>query len=307
MKQTKSTKTVVANMVVKRVVLKQLNNEKFGTVKVVKTEDDEGFACLDDLCDILNLSKKEVIEKLDGHLHTVSPKKTEVTKYDTDYVDEVGIYLLYFLSKEKYTIQVQNWLDKEFFQSLREQHRFDAGTDQDSFISDVDLKRHALRDLATANNVIKSGHFMKGKEIPELTQSHLIGWWHNLNDQTVFMLQFNCQSDCDVYKNIRMNVYLRKMVDGRVDMCTMHISFLDLDDDNREFFVIETVIPSSDVLDGSILDYIMEDQFLDEDIMEPGNLEIVLILNATMSFHRSRRIENEGTAGYHRVFVIRLR
>ena len=297
MKQTKSTKTVADKMVVKKVVLKQLNNEKFGTVKVVKTEDDEGFACLDDLCDILNLSKKEVIEKLDGHLHTVSPKKTEVTKYDTDYVDEVGIYLLYFLSKEKYTIQVQNWLDKEFFQSLREQHRFDAGTDQDSFISDVDLKRHALRDLATANNVIKSGHFMKGKDIPELTLSHLIGWWHNLNDQTVFMLQFNCQSDCDVYKNIRMNVYLRKMVDGRVDMCTMHISFLDLDDDNREFFVIETVIPSSDVLDGSILDYIMVDQFLDEDIMEPGNLEIVLILNATMSFHRSRRIEKKEQQG----------
>ena len=297
MKKSKSTKTVAANMVVKRVVLKQLHNEKFGTVKVVKTEDDEGFACLDDLCDILNLSKKEVIEKLDGHLHTVSPKKTEVTKYDTDYVDEVGIYLLYFLSKEKYTIQVQNWLDKEFFQSLREQHRFDAGTDQDSFISDVDLKRHALRDLATANNVIKSGHFMKGKDIPELTLSHLIGWWHNLNDQTIFMLQFNCQSDCDVYKNIRMNVYLRKMVDGRVDMCTMHISFLDLDDDNREFFVIETVIPSSDVLDGSILDYIMEDQFLDEDIMEPGNLEIVLILNATMSFHRSRRIEKKEQQG----------
>ena len=297
MKQTKSTKTVAANMVVKRVVLKQLNNEKFGTVKVVKTEDGEGFACLDDLCNILNLSKKEVIDKLDGHLHTVSPKKTEVTKYDTDYVDEVGIYLLYFLSKEKYTIQVQNWLDKDFFQSLREQHRFDAGTDQDSFISDMDLKRHALRDLATANNVIKSGHFMKGKDIPELTQSHLIGWWHNVNDQTIFMLQFNCQSDCYVYKNIRMNVYLRKMVDGRVDMCTMHISFLDLDDDNREFFVIETVIPSSDVLDGSILDYIMEDQFLDEDIMEPGNLEIVLILNATMSFHRSRRIEKKEQQG----------
>ena len=297
MKQTKSTKTVAANMVVKRVVLKQLHNEKFGMVKVVKTEDGEGFACLDDLCDILNLSKKEVIEKLDGHLHTVSPKKTEVTKYDTDYVDEVGIYLLYFLSKEKYTIQVQNWLDKEFFQSQHEQHRIDAGIDQDRFVSDMDLKLHALRDLATANNVIKSGHFMKGKEIPELTQSHLIGWWHNLNDQTIFMLQFNGQSDCHVYKNIRMNVYLKKMVDGRVDMCAMRISFLDLDDDNREFFVIETVIPSSAVLDGSILDYIMEDQFLDEDIMEPGNLEIVLILNATMSFHRSRRIEKKEQQG----------
>ena len=297
MKQTKSTKTVANKMVVKKVVLKQLNNEKFGTVKVVKTEDGEGFACLDDLCDILNLSKKEVIDKLDGHLHTVSPKKTEVTKYDTDYVDEVGIYLLYFLSKEKYTIQVQNWLDKEFFQSLREQHRFDAGTDQDSFISDVDLKRHALRDLATANNVIKSGHFMKGKDIPELTLSHLIGWWHNLNDQTIFMLQFNCQSDCDVYKNIRMNVYLRKMVDGRVDMCTMHISFLDLDDDNHEFLVIDTIMPSCVISDGTILDYIMEDQFIDEDVMDQEGLELIMILNGTMSFHRSRRIEKKEQQG----------
>ena len=297
MKQTKSTKTVAANMVVKRVVLKQLNNEKFGTVKVVKTEDGEGFACLDDLCDILNLSKKEVIEKLDGHLHTVSPKKTEVTKYDTDYVDEVGIYLLYFLSKEKYTIQVQNWLDKEFFQSLHEQHRVDAGTDQGSFISDMDLKRHALRDLATANNVIKSGHFMKGKDIPELTQSHLIGWWHNLNDQTIFMLQFNCQSDCDVYKNIRMNVYLRKMVDGRVDMCAMHISFLDLDDDNHEFLVIDTIMPSCVISDGTILDYIMEDQFIDEDVMDQEGLELIMILNGTMSFHRSRRIEKKEQQG----------
>jgi hypothetical protein len=41
----------------------------------------------------------------------------------------------------------------------------------------------------------------------------------------------------------------------------------------------------------------MEDQFLDEDIMEPGNLEIVLILNATMSFHRSRRIEKKEQQG----------
>ena len=297
MKQTKSTKTVANKIVVKKVVLKQLNSEKFGTVKVVKTEDGEGFACLDDLCDILNLSKKEVIEKLDGHLHTVSPKKTEVTKYDTDYVDEVGIYLLYFLSKEKYTIQVQNWLDKEFFQSLHEQHCVDAGTDQDSFISDMDLKRHALRDLATANNVIKSGHFMKGKDIPELTQSHLIGWWHNLNDQTVFMLQFNCQSDCDVYKNIRMNVYLRKMVDGRVDMCAMHISFLDLDDDNHEFLVIDTIMPSSVISDGTILDYIMEDQFIDEDIMDQESLDFIMILNGTMSFHRSRRIEKKEPQG----------
>ena len=297
MKQTKSTKTVAANMVVKRVVLKQLNNEKFGTVKVVKTEDGEGFACLDDLCDILNLSKKEVIEKLDGHLHTVSPKKTEVTKYDTDYVDEVGIYLLYFLSKEKYTIQVQNWLDKEFFQSLHEQHRDDTATDHDTLVLDVDFQRQVLRNMATADNVIKSGHFMKGKDIPELTQSHLIGWWHNLNDQSIFMLQFNCQSDCCLYGNIRMNIYLRKMVDGRIDFCDMHITFLDLDDDNHEFLVIDTIMPSSAILDGTILDYIMEDQFIDEDIMDQESLDLIMILNGTMSFHRSRRIEKKEQQG----------
>ena len=267
MKQTKLTKTVAANI-----------------------EDGEGFACLDDLCDILNLSKKEVIEKLDGHLHTVSPQKTEVTKYDTDYVDEVGIYLLYFLSKEKYTIQVQNWLDKEF-------HRDDTATDHDTLVLDVDFQRQVLRNMATADNVIKSGHFMKGKDIPELTQSHLIGWWHNLNDQTIFMLQFNCQSDSYVYENVRMNVYLRKMVDGRIDMCAMHISFLDLDDDNREFLVIDTIIPSSVVLDGSILDFIMEDQFADVDILEPGDLNTIMILNGTMSFHRSRRIEKKEQQG----------
>ena len=138
---------------------------------------------------------------------------------------------------------------------------------------------------------------MKGKDIPEVTQSHLIGWWHNLNDQTIFMLQFNCQSDSYVYENVRMNVYLRKMVDGRIDMCAMHISFLDLDDDNREFLVIDTIIPSSVVLDGSILDFIMEDQFADVDILEPGDLNTIMILNGTMSFHRSRRIEKKEQQG----------
>jgi hypothetical protein len=94
-----------------------------------------------------------------------------------------------------------------------------------------------------------------------------------------------------------MNVYLRKMVDGRIDMCAMHISFLDLDDDNREFLVIDTIIPSSVVLDGSILDFIMEDQFADVDILEPGDLNTIMILNGTMSFHRSRRIEKKEQQG----------
>ena len=292
MKQTKSTKTVANKMVVKKVVLKQLSNKKFGTVKVVKTDNGGGFACLDDLCNILNLSKKEVIDKLDGHLHTVSPQKTEVTKYDTDYVDEVGIYLLYFLSKEKYTIQVQNWLDKEFFQPLHEQHRDDTATDHDTLVLDVDFQRQVLRNMATADNVIKSGHFMKGKDIPELTQSHLIGWWHNLNDQTIFMLQFNCQSDCYVYENVRMNVYLRKMVDGRIDMCAMHISFLDLDDDSFEYWSFDTWLPSYAVLDNTVLDYLLEELTLDVDVLDPENVDLVVLLNGTMSFHRSRRLEN---------------
>ena len=44
----------------------------------------------------------------------------------------------------------------------------------------------------------------------------------------------------------------------------MRVSFLDLDDDNHEFLVIDTIIPSSVISDGTILDYIMEDQFIDE-------------------------------------------
>ena len=47
-KVTTSTKTVS-----KKVELKQLTNDEFGTVKVVTTSDGDGYACLDDLCDIL--------------------------------------------------------------------------------------------------------------------------------------------------------------------------------------------------------------------------------------------------------------
>ena len=57
------------------------------------------------------------------------------------------------------------------------------------------------------------------------------------------------------------------------------------------------IIPNSVVLDGSILDFIMEDQFADVDILEPGDLNTVMILNGTMSFHRSRRIEKKEQQG----------
>jgi len=181
-------------------------------------------------------------------------------------------------------------LDKDFLKPLHEQANAHLGLNKkDRLFTESNLQLEVLRNMATATNVIKSGHFKTGKAIPELTHSHLIGWWHNLNDQSIFMLQFNCQSDSRLYGNIRMNVYLRKMVDGRTGSCAMHISYLDLDDDNHEFLVIDTIMPSSVISDGSILDYIMEDQFIDEDIMDQESLDLIMILNGTMSFHRSRR------------------
>ena len=66
-----------------------------------------------------------------------------------------------------------------------------------------------------------------------------------------------------------------------------------LDDDNHEFLVIDTIMPSSVISDGTILDYIMEDQFINEDIMDQESLDLIMILNGTMSFHRSRRIEKK--------------
>ena len=280
------------------VKVRVLSHREFGNVKVVNDGDYKGYACLDDLCAILNLSKKQVKEKLDGHLYTVSPKDPKETFRDMDFVDEFGIYVMYIMSKEKNTIRVQEWLDEEFLKPLHEQANAHMGLNKnDKLFTESNLQLEVLRNMATATNVIKSGHFKTGKAIPELTHSHLIGWWHNLNDQSIFMLQFNCQSDSCLYGNIRMNVYLRKMVDGRTGSCAMHISFLDLDDDNHEFLVIDTIMPSSVISDGSILDYIMEDQFIDEDIMDQESLDLIMILNGTMSFHRSRRIEKKEQQG----------
>ena len=281
-----------------KVKVRQLSHREFGNVKVVNDGEYKGYSCLDDLCAILNLSKKQVKEKLDGHLYTVSPKEPSEKFHDMDFVDELGIYVMCIMSKEKNTIRVQEWLDEEFLKPLHEQANAHLGLNKnDKLFTESNLQLEVLRYMATATNVIKSGHFKTGKAIPELTHSHLIGWWHNLNDQSIFMLQFNCQSDSCLYGNIRMNVYLRKMVDGRTGSCAMHISFLDLDDDNHEFLVIDTIMPSSVISDGSILDYIMEDQFIDEDIMDQESLDLIMILNGTMSFHRSRRIEKKEPQG----------
>ena len=281
-----------------KVKVRVLSHREFGNVKVVNDGEYNGYACLDDLCAILNLSKKQVKEKLDGHLYTVSPKDPKEKISDMDFVDEFGIYVMYIMSKEKNAVRVQEWLDKEFLKPLYEQSNAHLGLNKnDKLFTESNLQLEVLRNMATATNVIKSGHFKTGKAIPELTHSHLIGWWHNLNDQSIFMLQFNCQSDSCLYGNIRMNVYLRKMVDGRTGSCAMHISFLDLDDDNHEFLVIDTIMPSSVISDGTILDYIMEDQFIDEDIMDQESLDLIMILNDTMSFHRSRRIEKKEQQG----------
>jgi len=291
MKKTVSTK--VTN------VFNELLSKEFGKVRVVSNEKTgEGYVSADDLCRILELSEKEVFPKLSNHLYTVILEGAIDKQQKMPFVDENGLYMMFLLSKKKDAIRFQEWLDEEFLKPLHEQANARMGLNKnDKLFTESNLQLEVLRYMATATNVIKSGHFKTGKAIPELTHSHLIGWWHNLNDQSVFMLQFNCQSDCCLYENIRINVYLRKMVDGRTGSCAMHISFLDLDDDNHEFLVIDTIMPSSVISDGSILDYIMEDQFIDEDIMDQESLDLIMILNGTMSFHRSRRIEKKEQQG----------
>ena len=291
MKKTESTK--VTN------VFNELHSKEFGKVRVVSNEKNgEGYVSANDLCRILELSEKEVFPKLSNHLYTVILEGASDKQQKMPFVDENGLYMMFLLSKKKDAIRFQEWLDEEFLKPLHEQANARMGLNKnDKLFTESNLQLEVLRDMATATNVIKSGHFKTGKAIPELTHSHLIGWWHNLNDQSVFMLQFNCQSDCCLYENIRINVYLRKMVDGRTGSCAMHISFLDLDDDNHEFLVIDTIMPSSVISDGSILDYIMEDQFIDEDIMDQESLDLIMILNGTMSFHRSRRIEKKEPQG----------
>ncbi len=287
MKQTKSTK--VTN------VFDELHSKEFGKVRVVSNEKEgEGYVSTVDLCRILGLSEKEVFPKLSAHLYTVMVGGASEKQQKMPFVDEKGLYIKFLLSKKKDAIRFQEWLEDEFLNPLCDQRKALAGLKKDDkLVIESDLQLQVLRYMATANNVQMSGHFKEGKPIPELTLSHLIGWWHNINDQSTFMLQFNCKTNCYIYENIRMNVYLNKMVDGRIDYCDMRITFLDLDDDNLEFMEINTIMPSSAIMDGTILDYIMDDQFVDEDVTDSGNIDLVVILNGTMSFHRSRRIETK--------------
>ena len=267
MKKTESTK--VTN------VFNELHSKEFGKVRVVNNEKNgEGYVSADDLCRILELSEKEVFPKLSNHLYTVILEGTSDKQQKMPFVDENGLYMMFLLSKKKDAIRFQEWLNGEFLQALFDQRKALAGLKKnDKLVAEPDLQRQALRYMATAKNVEKSGHFIVGKDIPDLTMAHLRGWWYNPNDKSTFMLQFNCKTD-------------------NTEACDMRIRFLDLDDDSFEYWSFDTWLPSYAVLDNTVLDYLLEEITLDEDVLDPKNVDLVVLLNGTMSFHRSRRLEN---------------
>jgi len=287
MKQTKTTKvTNVTN------VFHELHSKEFGKVRVVSNEKTgEGYVCADDLCRILELSEKDVFPKLSNHLYTVVLEDGSDKQQKMPFVDESGLYMMFLLSKMKNAIRFQDWLHGEFLQSLYDQRKALAGLKKDDkLIAESNLQLQALRYMATAKNVEKSGHFRVGKDIPDLTMAHLRGWWYNPNDKSTFMLQFNCKTNCYIYENLRMNVYLTKDEDDNTEVYNMTIRFLDLDDDNLEMMSYDTWIPEYAVTDNAILDYILEEMTLDDDFLEPENIDVLVILNSIVSFHRSRRI-----------------
>ena len=285
MKQTKSTKVAkVTN------VFNELNSKEFGKVRVVCNEKTgEGYVSADDLCRILELSQEDVFPKL-NHLYTVILGDAGDKQQKMPFVDESGLYIMFLLSKRKDAIRFQDWLHEEFLQALSEQRKVLAGLKKDAkLVAEPNLRLQALRYMATAKNVEKSGHFKVGKDIPDLTMAHLRGWWYNPNDKSTFMLQFNCKTDCYIYENLRMNVYLTKQEDGNTEACDMLIKFLDLDDDSFQYMSYDTWLPEYAVEDNIILDYLLEEITLDDDYLEPENVDVLVILNSIVSFHRSRR------------------
>ena len=275
-------------------VFSELNSKEFGKVRVVSNEDaGEGYISADDLCRILELSAKDVFPKISNHLYTVVLEDGGDKQRKMPFVDESGLYMMYLLSKKEDAIRFQDWLHEEFLQALYEQRKALAGLKKDDrLVAESNLQLQALRYMATAKNVEKSGHFRVGKDIPDLTMAHLRGWWYNPNDKSTFMLQFNCKTDCYIYENLRMNVYLTKQEDGNTEACDMLIKFLDLDDDNLEMMSYDTWLPEYAVSDNIILDYLLEEITLDDDYLEPENIDVLVILNSIVSFHRSRCLEN---------------
>ena len=272
-------------------VFSELNSKEFGKVRVVSNEKTgEGYVSADDLCRILELSQEDVFPKL-NHLYTVILGDAGDKQQKMPFVDESGLYIMFLLSKRKDAIRFQNWLHEEFLQALSEQRKVLAGLKKDAkLVAEPNLRLQALRYMATAKNVEKSGHFKVGKDIPDLTMAHLRGWWYNPNDKSTFMLQFNCKTDCYIYENIRMNVYLTKQEDGNTEACDMLIKFLDLDDDSFQYMSYDTWLPEYAVEDNIILDYLLEEITLDDDYLEPENVDVLVILNSIVSFHRSRRL-----------------
>ena len=229
-----------------------------------------------------------------NHLYTVILGDAGDKQQKMPFVDESGLYIMFLLSKRKDAIRFQDWLHEEFLQALSEQRKVLAGLKKDAkLVAEPNLRLQALRYMATAKNVEKSGHFKVGKDIPDLTMAHLRGWWYNPNDKSTFMLQFNCKTDCYIYENLRMNVYLTKQEDGNTEACDMLIKFLDLDDDSFQYMSYDTWLPEYAVEDNIILDYLLEEITLDDDYLEPENVDVLVILNSIVSFHRSRRLENK--------------
>ena len=284
MKKTESTK--VTN------VFHELYSKEFGKVRVVSNENTgDGYVSADDLCRILELSQKDVLPKLSDHLYTVVFENTGNKQQKMPFVDESGLYMMFLLSKLKDAIRFQDWLHDKFLRPLYEKRKAIIGLNkEDVLLIEPDWNRQVLRYLATASNVVKSGHFITGKGIPELTLSHMRGWWYNPEDKSTFLLQFNCLGNNYIYDNFRMNVYLMKDEDGCIEEGKMRISFLDLDDGGVEFMTIDTRFPDCIFTEWPILDFILEDQFMKEDFLKPENVNLAIILNNTMSFHRSRRV-----------------
>ena len=270
----------------------QLHSKEFGPVGVVtNVKEAEGFVNLDDLCRILELQKEKVLPKLTGHLFMVTTEGVNGQQQKIPYVDEEGLYLMFLMSRGEDCIRIQEWLDEKFLQGLHEQRKALLGLGKDDvLVIEENRTRQVLRYMATAANVVKSGHFKVGKDIPELTMSHLMGWWNNPYDHSTFMLQFNCQGSCFIYENIRMNVCLTKQEDGNTEACDMRITLLDLDDDCLECMSFDTWLPYYAVTDNCILDYLLEELTLDEDFLDPENVDLVVVLNSVVSFHRSRRV-----------------
>ena len=155
---------------------KPLHSKEFGPLWVVTNEKEvKGYFSLEDLCRILNL-KEEVAEQLTGHLFMVTADVDNGQHYEKYYVDEVGLYLMMLFSKMTDAIRFQDWLNEVYLNALHEQRKahFGIGED-DALVVEENCTRQALRYMATADNVVKSGHFRVGKDIPALTIDRLMG------------------------------------------------------------------------------------------------------------------------------------